>query len=59
MPFEIIPFINILGFGDVAAKKVYTHMKIQSQNDKEKVAEDKRQTYLKDFTEGVMLVGKH
>lgn len=59
MPFEIIPVINIPGFGDVAAEKVCTDLKIQSQNDKEKLAEAKRQTYLKGFTDGVMLVGEH
>jgi leucyl-tRNA synthetase len=59
MPFEIIPIINIPDFGDVAAEKVCIDLKIQSQNDKEKLAEAKRQTYLKGFTDGVMLVGEH
>lgn len=59
MPFEVVPIINIPDFGDVAAEKVCTDLKIQSQNDKEKLAEAKRQTYLKGFTDGVMLVGEH
>jgi leucyl-tRNA synthetase len=34
-------------------------MKIQSQNDKEKLEEAKRQVYLKGFTEGTLIVGPH
>jgi leucyl-tRNA synthetase len=59
LPFEVIPIINIPEFGDVAAEKVCIDLKIQSQNDKEKLAEAKRLTYLKGFTEGTMLVGAH
>ncbi|GAB4839099.1 hypothetical protein Ancab_028627 [Ancistrocladus abbreviatus] len=58
LPFEIIPIIQIPGFGDKPAEKVCIDMKIKSQNDKEKLAEAKRQTYLKGFTEGIMLVAE-
>ncbi|KAF3444183.1 hypothetical protein FNV43_RR13873 [Rhamnella rubrinervis] len=57
LPFEIVPIINIPEFGDKAAEKVCMDLKIKSQNDKEKLAEAKRLTYLKGFTEGTLLVG--
>ncbi|KAG6554492.1 hypothetical protein Mapa_003870 [Marchantia paleacea] len=59
LPFELIPIINIPEFGDKAAEKTCIDLKIKSQNDKEKLAEAKRLTYLKGFTEGTMLVGEH
>ncbi|GAV63288.1 tRNA-synt_1 domain-containing protein/Anticodon_1 domain-containing protein [Cephalotus follicularis] len=57
MPFEIVPIINIPEFGDKAAEKVCMDLKIKSQNEKEKLAEAKRLTYLKGFIDGTMLVG--
>ncbi|XP_010553692.1 PREDICTED: leucine--tRNA ligase, cytoplasmic-like [Tarenaya hassleriana] len=58
LPFDIVPIINIPEFGDQAAEKVCLDLKIKSQNDKEKLAEAKRLTYLKGFTEGTMLIGE-
>ncbi|KAK6915892.1 Aminoacyl-tRNA synthetase, class Ia [Dillenia turbinata] len=58
LPFEIIPIINIPELGDRPAEKVCHDMKIKSQNEKEKLAEAKKLTYLKGFTEGVMLIGE-
>ncbi|KAJ0987203.1 hypothetical protein J5N97_005559 [Dioscorea zingiberensis] len=58
LPFEVIPIIHIPEFGDKAAEKVCADLKIKSQNDKEKLVEAKRLTYLKGFTEGSMLVGE-
>ncbi|KAL6284759.1 hypothetical protein ACE6H2_015688 [Prunus campanulata] len=58
MPFEIVPIINIPEFGDKAAEKVCGDLKIKSQNEEEKLAEAKRLTYLKGFTEGTLLVGE-
>uniref|UniRef100_A0A452YVY9 Methionyl/Leucyl tRNA synthetase domain-containing protein n=1 Tax=Aegilops tauschii subsp. strangulata TaxID=200361 RepID=A0A452YVY9_AEGTS len=51
--------IDIPGFGDKSAEKVCVDLKITSQYDKEKLAEAKRMTYLKGFTEGVMVVGEY
>ena len=56
---QVVPIINIPGFGDRAAEKVCTDMKIQSQNDRDKLDEAKKQVYLKGFTEGVLTVGPH
>ena len=59
MPFDVIPIINIPEFGDASAVKVCTDLKIASQNDKRQLEEAKRLTYLKGFTDGVMLVGEY
>ncbi|KAJ4757913.1 hypothetical protein LUZ62_068288 [Rhynchospora pubera] len=58
LPFKVIPIINIPEIGDKSAETVCTNLQIKSQNDKDKLAEAKKLTYLKGFTEGIMLVGK-
>ncbi|KAL6847489.1 hypothetical protein ACP4OV_022515 [Aristida adscensionis] len=58
LPFQVVPIINIPEFGDKSAEKVCSDLKIKSQNDKEKLAEAKRMTYLKGFTDGTMIVGE-
>lgn len=53
MPFEPIPILEIPDFGSLSAVTVYEKLKIQSQNDKEKLAEAKEMVYLKGFYDGV------
>ena len=59
LPFQPVPIINIPGFGDQAAVTVVDKLKIQSQNDREKLAEAKEMVYLKGFYEGKMIIGEH
>jgi len=59
LPYDPVPIINIPGYGDLAAVTVVDQLKIQSQNDREKLAEAKEMVYLKGFYEGVMLVGEY
>ncbi|XP_039630394.1 leucine--tRNA ligase, cytoplasmic-like [Polypterus senegalus] len=56
LPFEPVPIIDIPGYGQLSAPQVCDELKIQSQNDKEKLAEAKEKVYLKGFYEGTMLV---
>merc|ERR1719270_2878223 len=59
IPFKPVPIINIPGYGDQAAVTVVDQLKIQSQNDRDKLAEAKEMVYLKGFYEGKMIVGEH
>ncbi|KAL0994734.1 hypothetical protein UPYG_G00126440 [Umbra pygmaea] len=56
LPFEPVPIIDIPGYGNMSAPMVCDELKIQSQNDREKLAEAKEKVYLKGFYEGIMLV---
>ncbi|KAM3925797.1 leucine--tRNA ligase, cytoplasmic [Leptodactylus fuscus] len=59
LPFEPVPIIDIPGYGSLSAPLVCDELKIQSQNDREKLAEAKEKVYLKGFYEGVMLVNEY
>ncbi|XP_056587813.1 leucine--tRNA ligase, cytoplasmic-like [Triplophysa dalaica] len=56
LPFEPVPIIEVPGYGNLSAPLVCDELKIQSQNDREKLAEAKEKVYLKGFYEGIMLV---
>lgn len=59
LPFEAIPIIDVADYGNLSAVKVCADLKIQSQNDREKLAEAKERVYLKGFYDGKMLVPKY
>jgi len=59
LPFDPVPIISIPDFGDLAAVTVVDQLKIQSQNDRDKLAEAKEMVYLKGFYEGKMIYGDH
>uniref|UniRef100_A0A8C5YG21 leucine--tRNA ligase n=1 Tax=Microcebus murinus TaxID=30608 RepID=A0A8C5YG21_MICMU len=52
LPFEPVSVIEIPGFGNLSAVTVCDELKIQSQNDREKLAEPKE----KGFYDGILLV---
>lgn len=59
LPFEVVPIINVPGYGDRAAIAVCDQLKVKSQNDAALLAEAKDLVYLHGFNSGVMLVGPY
>ncbi|GFS89453.1 leucine--tRNA ligase, cytoplasmic [Nephila pilipes] len=59
MKYEPVPIIEMPEFGNMCAVTVCEELKVQSQNDRDKLALAKDKVYLKAFYEGVMLVGNH
>jgi leucyl-tRNA synthetase len=56
-PFEVVPIINIEGYGDKSAETMCVKLGIKSSKDKDQLKAAKDEVYLKGFYEGVMLVG--
>ncbi|XP_048776266.2 leucine--tRNA ligase, cytoplasmic-like [Ostrea edulis] len=56
LPFEPVPIINVPEFGSLSAVTACERLKIQSQNDRDKLQEAKELVYLKGFYDGVMIV---
>ncbi|VDK78073.1 unnamed protein product [Onchocerca ochengi] len=59
LPYEPIPVLKIPEYGEMAAVYLCEKMKIESQNDRDKLAEAKSEVYLKGFYDGIMVVGKY
>ncbi|XP_065207931.1 leucine--tRNA ligase, cytoplasmic isoform X2 [Planococcus citri] len=59
LPYDPVPIIDVPSLGQLSAVSLYEKLKIQSQNDKEKLQEAKELVYLKGFYDGVMVVGEY
>jgi leucyl-tRNA synthetase len=57
VPFEPIPIIEIPVLGNMAAKKCYEDLKIQSHKDTDKLKQAKDMCYMEGFYKGIMMVG--
>jgi len=57
-PYEVVPIIEIPGYGTTSAVFMCDKLDIKSCKDTDKLKEAKDEVYLKGFYEGVMLVGE-
>ncbi|CAM9703322.1 unnamed protein product, partial [Chrysoparadoxa australica] len=58
MPFEVVPIIDIPGYGNKSAEFMCQKLKIKGCNDAVKLKQAKEEVYMKGFYEGVMEVGE-
>lgn len=59
LPFVPVPILELPEYGNLSAVHLYDVLKIQSQNDKDKLVQAKEMVYLKGFYDGILLVGKY
>lgn len=58
LPYNPVEIIELEPYGRLAAPTICSQMKIQSQNDRDKLLEAKEKIYTKSFYDGVLLVGQ-
>ncbi|CAF4589633.1 unnamed protein product [Rotaria sp. Silwood1] len=59
LPYDPVAIIELEPYGRLAAPTICSQMKIQSQNDRDKLLEAKEKIYTKSFYDGILLVGKY
>jgi leucyl-tRNA synthetase len=59
LSFDPVPIIELEPYGRLSAPTICAQMKIQSQNDRDKLLEAKEKIYTKSFYDGILIVGKY
>ncbi len=59
LPFNPVPIIELEPYGNLSAQPICHRMKIQSQDDHDKLLEAKNAIYTKSFNDGISLAGKY